>query len=166
VSTVTGNRARHVASPPRALTALPDRGIGVPWTTEQVARVLVTNAAGLTVLLAGAYESSLAPNMRTAMSWLILALAGLAVAGVANGVWLTRSRHEVSSRLRDQLDALRGYAVEPSENIDVVAGVLTAPGLRRYHRPGCDLLTLRTTHPASAEEIQRAGLTACEICEP
>jgi hypothetical protein len=138
------------------------------WSRDLVSRLLVANGVGCAVILAGAYEASLDTTTRNAISWLMVSLLGLAIAGVANAMWLLRCRGSLAVTTRALVDARRrlglpGATAAGSANGD---DWVTVPGLRRYHRPDCPLVAGRRVSRVDSATVARSDLAACEVCEP
>jgi hypothetical protein len=140
-----------------------------PWTSDQVTRVLVLNAIGLAVICAGAFETTTDELVRTRLSWLEVSVLGLAIAAVANGLWLLRLRRTLSRARAAVLDPthrhwLAGPSVAATGNgaVALVAGA----SMTRYHVASCQLVEGRPTTARPRAEHERAGRSPCEVCTP
>jgi hypothetical protein len=136
-----------------------------------VVRLLVSNGLGLLLALVGWWQAAGSGSVRSGLAWLNLSLAGLVVAGVANGLWLLRGRQAITLGRVSVLGQPRPVDVSagvspfgPSENGH--ARLVAAVGLSRFHRPGCALVAVKEVRVASRVAHERAGRFACEVCEP
>lgn len=139
-----------------------------PWRSDDVAQVLIANAIGAVLVAVGAWVAHRQDTPGQQLGWINLSLAGLAVAGVMNGLWLSRSRRALRAAIRNL------WPSEPAETWDSAAvnrpgsgELVSAPGTERYHRASCPLVAGRPEVIArSRGEHDRAGLRACEVCSP
>jgi hypothetical protein len=135
-----------------------------------VVRLLITDCFGLLLILMGWWQAAGVGSVRTGLAWFNLCLAGLVVAGVGNGLWLLRARQAVTLARVSVLGQPRPVEVTtvpafgPSENGHAV--LVAAPGLLRFHRPGCALVAGKQVGVASRVAHERAGRMPCEVCEP
>jgi hypothetical protein len=150
------------------------RTLAGPWSSDAFTRLLVSNAVGLMMIIAGWYEASGAGAIRAQMGWLNLALAGLVIAGVANGLWLLRGRQAMSLAGAVILSPPQGYStVRPSTALPTSKshrngrGYLVAGnGMTRYHRSECVMVAGKEVWQTGRAQHERAGLRPCEVCEP
>lgn len=137
-----------------------------PWTSDQLSRVLISNFVGLVVVLVGAYQAGRNTDVRSAMSWLNVSLAGVAIAGAGNALWLMRARQVMAGTKRTVLDAATDLFAAPVATAGDGVALVKVPGTIRVHRPMCALVAGK----AGAENIARNEavdrLVACEVCEP
>jgi len=134
-----------------------------PWSPEGLARLVLTNGAGLVLLALGWYQASGQVTVRGQLTWLNVGLAGLGVGGVANGAWLLRGRQAVGMA-RSALLLDRGDASPPPQGPDETP--VTGPGMTRFHRAACPLAAGKVVSPAPRAEHVRRGLAPCEVCDP
>jgi hypothetical protein len=155
---------------PTALARRPAKVLGSlgPWSDDDVSRVVLTNVAGLALVLAGWYESAGTGSTRTGLAWLCVSLGGLAAAGVANGLWLLRGLRAIG---------FAGVAVLPPPKTSAPAifipdakrrglGVVSGAGMSRYHRPGCPLVVGKAVTASDRRALEGSGLSPCGVCEP
>ncbi len=135
-----------------------------PWSPEGLARLLLTNGAGLVVLALGWYQASGQVTVRGQLTWLNVSLVGLGVSGVANGAWLVRGRQAVgmarSALLQDRAEVWPPPQPGPDDR------PVTGPGMTRFHRAACPLAAGKVVSPARRAEHERRGLVPCEVCAP
>lgn len=138
-----------------------------PWTPEGLARLLLMNGAALVLLIVGWYQTSGQLTLRGQLTWFNVSLAGLGLAGFANGAWLLRGRQAVglarAATVPVASGAGDGGAARPwSQSTKLVAG----PGMSRYHHPSCPFAAGRDVAPATWEDHEDEGLVPCEVCLP
>jgi hypothetical protein len=167
-------RSRPTASSDDRLTIPQDRSF-LPWTSDNVVRLLVLDLGALTLIIASWYLISGSTSLREQMAWLKLALIGLALSGVANGLWLMSGRRaiglarvQVLGRLQSAVGAER---VDQEQMIDSQAvprddTVFVGARMSRFHRRGCPLAHGRELTGASRAELVDRGYQPCELCEP
>lgn len=159
-----------------------------PWTPDHLAGVLVANGVGIVLVFWGWWASSGTGSQHQALSGLDISVLGLVIAGGANAWWLARGRRVVS--LARAVVLPRGVRPTPhrasaptpaAHNGNGHAPVRTAAprhdgtradalvaGARmsRYHRVSCPLVADKQVKVGSRAAHERAGLAACEVCEP
>jgi hypothetical protein len=144
------------------------RGIP-PWTSAELSRVVVSNAVGLGLIGISWYQVAGQLTTRDQLAWLNVGILGVAIAGVANALWLLRGRRNVGlARVMVLPDvppraaaSWNNRLAEDLENQPVASAAMT-----RYHRPSCPLVDGKTTTAASRRDHERAGKIPCELCEP
>jgi hypothetical protein len=138
--------------------------------------VIVLDCVGLALILVGAFQASRAHDERGGLTWLNVALLGLLVAGVSNGSWLFAGRSMVTSAVQEVVlhagpGALRAGTISrrqrPASTPGPLAHRLVAVGgSARFHSAACPFVADRPVLTASRREHERAGRSACEVCEP
>ena len=134
-----------------------------PWSPDGLARLLLTNGAGLVILALGWYQASGQVTVRGQLTWLNVSLAGLGVGGIANGAWLLRGRQAVGMA-RAALVQERGDTSPPHPGPD--DRPVTGPGMTRFHRAACPFVAGKVVSPAPRADHVRRGLVPCEVCDP
>jgi hypothetical protein len=152
-------------SAPAANGTRPARGVN-PWSSDEVARLIVTNAVGLVMLLAAWYQTAGVGQMRTALTWLCLGMAGLITAAVANGLWLLRGLRAIGLAGADVISPRSTATPALSSLPDSGAGFVSGPQMSHYHRPACPLVIGRELTVAARAAHEGAGLSPCGVCEP
>jgi hypothetical protein len=138
-----------------------------PWSADQLGRVVMGNVVGAGLVLLGSYQSATADEVvRNRLTWLAVGIAGLVLAGLANGLWMASVRARV--RLGRGLVLAEVAQLVPSTEVGGPATsvdvVVTAPGMTRYHRPGCELAQGKPTRRLSERQRRAGRLRACEVC--
>lgn len=138
----------------------------VPWTPAQLGRLVAGNALGAALVLVGWLQSATAePVVRTRLTWLAVAIAGLAVAGVVNGLWMASVRARVRAgrelAVAEVARLVAGTAPAPAAGPDVV---VAGRGMTRYHRADCELARGKAAKALSRRQRGTTRLQPCEVC--
>lgn len=144
------------------------RGIP-PWTSNELTQVVISNAVGLVLIAVSWYQVAGQLTTRDELAWLNVGVVGIAIAGVANAMWLLRGRRNIGlARVMVLPDvpprAKTAWDDRLSEDLDnsPVAGAT----MTRYHRPSCPLVEGKSVRAGSRRDHERAGKLPCELCEP
>jgi hypothetical protein len=139
----------------------PYLGAGLWGRRDLVVLVMLylIGAIGLVVAWRG---SAAEANWRDDAKWLVTATGGVSLAGLGLMVWLVAGKLRIAAAQR----AVRRGLVERREERSVsavvpVAETVTAPAMRRYHRPTCLLMVGK-----AAVAADPALLKPCGVCEP
>jgi hypothetical protein len=148
-----------------------ERGSG-PFHSDNLVAVLGANGLGAALVFAGWWVASGLESAQAQVGWLNLSVVGLLVAGVANGLWLTRGRRTVCVARAAVLPypprAGSASRTAPRSNgkAPVSGELVTAPNTSRYHRSGCLLVAGKPVRMATRDDHESAGRAACEVCRP
>jgi hypothetical protein len=140
----------------------------LPWTNDGLLRLLIAQAVALGLIMASWYAVSGAPALAAQMNGLEFGIAGLALSGGANGLWLLHGRRTVGlarvATLSSHIspDESRGSSID-RRHIDVA--LVAVPGSTRYHRAECPMVAGRTLQPL-VETDAAAAMVPCELCQP
>lgn len=150
----------------------------LPWTVNEFLRTLTTNAVGMSGLLLAWFGVSGTADPETGMTYTVIGVGTLVMAGSANAVWLMRGRRacgartaEVGAVLASALGTanLLAQVREPSgsshDRRAVPTVLVTVPGTPRYHRPTCQLVVGKDVVSQELEAHVAAGLVPCGVCE-
>ena len=152
--------------------------------TAGTAPLLVAGGVAVALVAAGWNTASLASDHAGAVPGVTLGVAGLLLVAIVSAGSLVRLRVRLQAAKATVLPAVavrwpdrRGLLAAPSNGKVVdVAGleaadapaargeVLVAPGLTRYHQPGCPTLAELTPTAVPLSEAD-PGLRPCRICE-
>jgi hypothetical protein len=138
-----------------------------PWAFDHVVRVAAGNAVALLLMATAWWQISALGIARDQLAWFVLSLAGLAVAGATNGIWLLRGQRAVTGARTEMAGALaarRDAAAVPVPSNG--HGLVTVPATARYHRVGCALVSGRAVEEAGRSAHEAAGRRPCEACRP
>jgi hypothetical protein len=165
---------------PRAVRDLRARGFYIvknngflPWSSDQLARLIVADAIALGLIAGGWYGTSGEGLPQHQLPWVAMALGGLVLGGVANALWLLKGRHLVGisrvnllpSGLVESLRVRRaGGGTGVRGHLDAV--LVSAPGMQHFHRAWCPLAAGKPCTDATRAEHERSGLRPCGVCEP
>ena len=100
--------------------------------------------------------------------WLNLAVTGMLVATVGSVRWFLVGRRSVHRLRRElNLDALiRGLSSELPTAEPADADHVVVPGLARYHRAQCHLVTGKQVEPMNTSGSEAADRQPCGVCRP
>ena len=139
------------------------------WGTRPRVALILGNLVAL-VSMAGAWWAvSGSRSASDQHSLLMVGLAGVVMAGVANGIWLGAGRMAI-------LTARSAILPAPPEGaaLDGVSGVtdiraepcFSGNGMSWYHRSGCLLSVGKSVASATRREHELAGRSPCAVCRP
>jgi hypothetical protein len=146
----------------------------VPWSRADAAWLVVLMAIGT---IGGAYCSYRVGDeiaWEDQEPWLYGALlfAGIGLIGVVG--WLTSGSRNIKAAERvlrhDYAEVFRGVvgreynAPLRSETVAAVGVLVTAPGMRRYHRETCPVVAGKAVRTLRADDL--TALEPCRMCAP
>lgn len=131
------------------------------------------SAVGFVLYAVAWYLASEQAGSAAQMGPVNLGVAGLAVFGVANTMWLMRgqravrirARASVSSSLGDPRVEKQSGMVDPLLNEVSDSGVVAGVGLH-YHRIDCPMAQGREWSERTRVEVVAGGKRPCGICRP
>jgi hypothetical protein len=143
------------------------------WTGRHLAALGVTYALALALVGTGAYCAGGTGNQATCVRWLATSVCGLVVAGIGNGLWVSRGRRRLAQR-RHQILAFHRPPKRGAGNRRTMHSprpvveplLVTHRESTRYHREGCELVRGREVIHGSRVELETQGCLACAVCEP
>lgn len=127
-----------------------------PWTRDQVANVAVLDLAAVVVVLVAAWNAHGVHSTSTGISWLMLALLGLAISGTVHSLFLLRARQSLSLAT----DLILDTWIRPESVSGGSATHVHVVGSARFHRADCAFVQGRATAPGDG------GSAPCEVCQP
>jgi hypothetical protein len=134
-----------------------------------VSSVLTLNAVGVALLVTGWYLAAGRLLFHDQVSGANVAIAGIIVAGVGNGVWLLTGRRAVGLRRRTVAEEIerqyRGRA-RTAPAAEQATIFVAAKGMTRYHRPDCVFVVDRKVTARRRETHESQGRTPCGVCRP
>jgi len=77
-----------------------------PWTPAQTAATVAVNAIGALAIVIGTAVAASDSTLRAQGPWIDVAVAGLLLAGVANGALLAAARRALAERRRELLEPM------------------------------------------------------------
>ena len=138
-----------------------------PWRLGDALSLLTLNTVGLALLLAGWYVAAGRLLFHDQVGAANVAVAGIIVAGVGNGVWLLTGRRAVGLRRRTVANAIeRRYRSRPPRIAEETTTLVAAKGMTRYHRPDCVFVAERRVTANKRETHESRGRTPCGVCRP
>jgi hypothetical protein len=178
--TVEGGFGRRTVAGARDEGSATDRAFGgfvidAPWQVADVSRLLSRLGVSLLAFLFTWYGAAHTTHVNRQMWWLVGGSAGAAVGLLAVVAWETAGLARVRYLKLEIVSTIRvrnGGSASASEirtairTTDPAKAALwvTAPGMRLYHRPGCQLASGKTVVPVTRAAIERAGLAPCGAC--
>jgi hypothetical protein len=125
--------------------------------------VVVADVVGAALLTLGWWVASRRVTVSDQIPWVDVSVTGVALAGFANAGWLFR-RHQLVRRRARRLSLLGQTTLlrMPAE----ATGFVALPGVTRYHRPHCALVTGRAARAAARADHERLGRRPCGVCRP
>ncbi|MCU1691852.1 MAG: hypothetical protein JWM64_943 [Frankiales bacterium] len=137
------------------------------WFAGQFVQLCLAQALAAVVLAVAAFGSSHSSSLSTQLNWIVLAIAGLAIALAPNLSWLLVGRRRIGLR-RAQLavDVDARFAPRATTAPDEESRLVTALNMSHYHRSGCQLVRGKATHAADLPSHLSAALTPCGVCRP
>lgn len=137
-----------------------------PWRRRDLTVLAVLHALALVGIVVCWFGSSGSVDFRDQTAWTALAALCAAVAASSGAAWLLRGLATISSTrraLREQIAALYGgVAHSDRDGAPAADGFVTTDGMRRYHRPSCDVVRGKATRPAAAPGNE--DLLPCGMC--
>ena len=145
----------------------PERLGGGPWRLGDAMSLVTLNAVGIALVLTGWYVAAGRLLFNQQVSGANVAIAGIIVAGVGNGVWLLTGRRAVGLRRRTVANAIeRRYRSRPRRIAEETTTLVAAKGMTRYHRPNCVFVAERRVTANKRETHESRGRTPCGVCRP
>jgi hypothetical protein len=146
----------------------------LPWPVTELLRVYAINAIALVALLVAWWVASGTVRNGHQVGSLAVGVAAVVVSGSANALWVLVGRRSVSSRRRQIADAVAVLVSElereggdpASRAVPTTAAFVTLEGVRRYHRPSCDLVVGKPIVAWSAQDPKAPWREPCGVCRP
>lgn len=138
-----------------------------PWTTTDLLHWHLTAGAGALAIAVGWIGSSGTAALGSQYGWLSLAVAGLALTGAGNCLWLLGARRAIRGRRRVLVATLAVQRAPATTAGPADEALLVSTNeMRRFHRPGCELAAGKDTRSAPLAVHVRAGRRPCGVCDP
>ncbi len=143
-----------------------------PWNRRAGVVPAILLALGVIGMVVGWVGISDTADLEEQARWLGLGIGSLIVAGIGMVVWLLAGLVSVSTMRRSVMHdlAIRYPADVPQTALTaeqpLVGQFGIATGMRRYHRPDCDVLIGKTVQWQDEEFFLSAGTTPCGMCLP
>ena len=143
------------------------RGGREPWHAGDVSSLATLNAVGLALLVTGWFMASGQLLFHNQVAGANVAVAGVIVAGVGNGVWLVTGRRAVGMRREVFARSVVAYATDRANTPSATAALpVAATGMTKYHRPECPFVAERRVTSRTAKTHEKQGRTPCGVCRP
>ena len=138
------------------------------WGTRPRVTLILGNLVALAAMASAWWAVSGSRSASDQHSLLMVGLAGVLMAGAANGVWLGAGRRSIRTARsailptppEGVLGANSGVTGTRSE------ALFSGNGMSWYHRSGCLLSVGKSVGPATRRDHELAGRSPCEVCRP
>lgn len=139
----------------------PYLGAGL-WGRRDLVVFLTLYVIGAVGLVVAWYGSAAEADWRDNAKWLVTATGAVSVAGLGLLLWLVAGKFRIAAASRVVRRALleRNEHRRLSAVVVPLGDLVTAAGMRRYHRPSCLLMSGK-----QAVATDRTDLVACAVCE-
>lgn len=145
----------------------PDSAGRAPWATPDLVRLIAFVAAGAVGCAVAWTGASAHAELRDQTGWIALGVAAFGLAVVGQSLWLRSGRRAVAAhaaRVLGQAAALGPAGSGPAPVMAATVQVVSADGLRRFHRADCPIAAGRGWSPLPRRTHEAAGRTPCGIC--
>ena len=138
-----------------------------PWRLGDAMSLLTLNAVGIALVITGWYVAGGRLLLHDQVPGANVAIAGIIVAGVGNGMWLLTGRRAVGMR-RNVVGAAIEQRYRSRARLTAVTEtkLVAAKGMTRYHRPDCVFVAERRVTANKRETHESRGRTPCGVCRP
>lgn len=128
---------------------------------------LLGNLVGLAVIVTGAITTAGLSTVDAELPYVTLALFGLMVAGLANGLYLLRARQNIATTTARVLaDHRPGRSQANAPLVGSNDLLLAGAGMSYLHRAGCQMVVGKGAVATSAGDGMARGLGRCPVCRP
>jgi hypothetical protein len=137
-----------------------------PWTRRNLIGFAVSTALGAGLLSASYLGVSAEAHLKEQVLFLDLGIAGLLVGTVGGVRWLAAVVKAVRVRKAAAVEGVRWRfgSVGTTGPGGLAEGLVAAPRMTRYHRPGCSLVAGKDVAAATLAEHSAAGRRPCGMC--
>jgi hypothetical protein len=143
-----------------------------PWRVGDLVRAVARLLLGLIVIIVAWAGASGTLVWRQQIIWTVVGAGGVMVAVSGVFMWLLNGFGMVSRERREIRLVLtaryRPAATDtPTDHLASAdaAMVVWGAGMRRYHRPSCDVVKGKRVMTLGRDECQRRGLMPCGMCQ-
>ncbi len=145
----------------------PDSAGRAPWATPDLVRLIAFVAAGAGGCAVAWTGASAHAELRDQTGWIALGVVAFGVAVAGQSRWLRQGRRAVAAHATRVLGEAAALVPDQSGPAPVMAAteqVVSADGLRRFHRPDCPIAAGRGWSPLPRRTHEAAGRIPCGIC--
>lgn len=138
------------------------------WGTRPRVALILGNLVALASMAGAWWAVSGSRSASDQHSLLMVGLAGVLMAGAANGIWLGAGRKAIRTARSAILPTPPEGAFSGNPGVtDIGAEALVSGnGMSWYHRSGCLLASGKSVAPATRREHELAGRSPCAVCRP
>jgi hypothetical protein len=139
-----------------------------PWGTRPRVTLILGNLVALASMAGAWWAVSGSRSASDQHSLLTVGLAGVLMAGAANGIWLGAGRKAIRSARSAILPTLPEGALSASSGVTEIRSeaLFSGNGMSWFHQSGCLLSVGKSVAPATRREHELAGRSPCEVCRP
>lgn len=137
-----------------------------PWRRRDLLKLTALHLVGLVVIVIGWIGSSGELDFADQTRWTAFSAFGAMLAAIGGASWLLAGLATVARErrlLRDQVRVLFSDSTSESANRKADGAFVSADGMRRYHRPSCDVVRGKATRPVSGADA--GDLEPCGMCQ-
>lgn len=143
-----------------------------PWTAGSAAVLTACVIIGAVGLLIAWFGASGSAKFRTELIWIAVGVGVCGLAALGEAIWLMAGwrrlgleRRAVAGLLQ-QRRALRAPEVPIADfSAESVPAYVAGAGMRKRHRPGCDVVRNKPVEALSVAECDARGLLSCGMCD-
>ena len=148
------------APPPRASIDGPRL---TPWLLRDLARLIRFEAVAFIAIVVCFVGARHTHSWDAQLYWIVGGMAAMLVSGVGWATWLLIAARGL--RVRQRRLAEITAALAPAASAAVLGSALvTAKGMKHYHRKGCVFVEHRPVTAATATQHAARGLAPCPAC--
>lgn len=143
----------------------------LPWRKRDLVRVAVLVVLGAVGLGLCYFIVSGEPDPATQLRWTVGAIGATAIGALGMVGWLLAGVRAVRAEKRVVVEELllRNAPLARSQPAPRAAGgasvFVSASNMTKYHGPDCPLARSKSLHEVTVDEIARAGLAPCGVCQ-
>jgi hypothetical protein len=138
------------------------------WGTRPRVALMLGNLVALASITGGWWAVSGSRSASDQHSLFLVGLAGVLLAGAANGVWLGAGRKAIRTTRSAILSTPPEGALSGNPGVTDTSceALVSGNGMSWYHRSGCPLASGKSVAPATRRAHEVAGRTPCAVCRP
>jgi hypothetical protein len=171
----TGESSAPTRREPVGARLMRDAQLGAsPWRISELVRTAAFGAIGLLAMICAYAGAANTVDFRNQIIWVAIAVGGTVFTGAAGVGWLLGGFASVSyerrvlqarARLQYGLDSL-GEPALPADGRTGADVIVTARGMRCFHRPDCDVVAGKSPVAVTRAQAGSRKLEACRMCQP
>ena len=148
------------APPPRTSVDGPQ---ATPWSLRDLARLVRFEAVAFIAIVVCFVGARHTHSWDAQLYWIVGGMAAMLVSGVGWATWLLIAARGLRIRQR-RLAEITGRMAPEAPAAVADSALVTADGMKHYHRTGCLFVADRPVTTASATQHAARGLAPCSVC--